>query len=345
MKRKRSPEPDDAERKVKSKTSHEAETKNIGIVPRKSVFVRIFFLESNVGHSVIHRQQDDCTLKIRYLPAKDKQTPHVIGICATGVDKEFTYMTVRAQVGEHANESNWWAPIKNEFFLDLHADLVTAWMEEIKEDDRGRAMTLTLTMAPSIGKHALSNDAMQLWTSGDLCDFTVKCADGEVKAHKAFLAARSSFFRTLFTSDMADSKSESTCEISQDLPTDMVREAMEYVYTGSCSTLHGPLTLRPISQLFTVADRWMLSTLSADLRSKICAEMTVDDVLTWVQLADQVNDDSLMAHCIDYVCERPPRQLAKLIGHSDWDKLGDNASQKLNSALVKRSLVSMLEKS
>jgi hypothetical protein len=72
-----------------------------------------------------------------------------------------------------------------------------------------------------------------LWKSGLLNDFTIACEGKEFKCHKVILASRSTYFESLFNSDLQEA-TENFVDI-KDAGADTVGSFIEFVYTDQLS--------------------------------------------------------------------------------------------------------------
>lgn len=85
----------------------------------------------------------------------------------------------------------------------------------------------------SLSKCTLLKDLELFFTNRELSDVTLVLDGGEVKAHKAILAARSPVFKAMFSHDMVETKSNRV-EIL-DVKVDAMEEVLKFLYTGEAS--------------------------------------------------------------------------------------------------------------
>ena len=65
---------------------------------------------------------------------------------------------------------------------------------------------------------------------GFLTDFVINVGDVEIKCHRMVLAAASPYFRAMFSHDLSESQA-GTVEL-QDMNVDVVRDVVDYCYSG-----------------------------------------------------------------------------------------------------------------
>ena len=158
-----------------------------------------------------------------------------------------------------------------------------------------------------------------------LSDVTIKRGDAEFKAHKAILASQSPVFKKMLESDMKEQRTN-VIEIS-DVDQAVISDMLAYLYTGSAPHMD---TL--VKELFDVADRYELSQLFAMCEDKLLLEMSVENAMELLILADMHNSSYLKKACLNYIyCNS-----ASVRSTSQWKELKKNCDR--HAALLVEAL-------
>jgi len=135
----------------------------------------------------------------------------------------------------------------------------------------------------------MGNDYLKLLESADNSDVTFSVQGVQIKAHKTVLLARSSYFASMFSSDMKESAS-GEIDVPDADPT-AFRGMLEYLYGGS-----SPKGLNDIAMdLFSLADKYGLKDLQQICESHILANLNADNVVDTLLLAEQHDREELMS--------------------------------------------------
>lgn len=144
----------------------------------------------------------------------------------------------------------------------------------------------------------------------------------EIKAHKPILIARSAYFQNLFKSGMKESVSK---EIKIEESPVLFNELLRFVYSGQ-----PPENLRKIAiELLPLADRYGLDELKELCASALQQEVTEDNVIDILLLAETLHLPELVRYCAPLF-----QSYAKTLeSGSHWSKL-DNHPHLLKKLLV-----------
>lgn len=140
----------------------------------------------------------------------------------------------------------------------------------------------------------LSEDLKNILKTGDLSDVVLTDGVTEIHAHKFMLSARSPVFSKMFQHPMKEN-SENRVKIS-DIPGDALAELVSYIYTGTI-VLKDPKMVR---DLYIAADKYAVIDLKK-LCSEVLQNVTFDDVLDTLALADLYEDKALKQSTLNFI--------------------------------------------
>ena len=135
----------------------------------------------------------------------------------------------------------------------------------------------------------IGNDYLRLWESGENADVTFIVQDVEIKAHKTVLIARSSYFRTMFSTNMNESSSGKINV--PDADPSAFRSMLEFLYGGSSPKDLGIVAM----DLFAIADKYDMRELAELCEAYILDNINADNVIDALLLAEQHGRKNLMA--------------------------------------------------
>ncbi|KAG5676302.1 hypothetical protein PVAND_006149 [Polypedilum vanderplanki] len=173
---------------------------------------------------------------------------------------------------------------ENKYLIDGHT--LTLWFK----------LTLRTKIKPLESNVLLLNYA-KLFNSIDYSDFTCISSDGkEFPVHSNILAAQSPVFDKMFKANMSESKSKSGK--FNDIDGDTFLEFLRFIYTGQVENLEDIA-----SSVIYAADKYEIIELK-----KLCAEslmenLSVENVLEILILADHFNEKLLLTECIELIVE------------------------------------------
>lgn len=137
-----------------------------------------------------------------------------------------------------------------------------------------------------------ANDMYKFLGSHDFADVVLVCDDGEkIPAHRVILAARSPHFNAMFTSTMLESCSNEIHLTEVTGP--VLRVFLKYLYT---SMLNVDLSLA--FDLYKLADYHGIDTLSTQISTFVCGQVTEDNVLSVLLDAYRHRVKAVQHHCI-----------------------------------------------
>jgi len=147
---------------------------------------------------------------------------------------------------------------------------------------------------PAPGKLAL--DLSTLFASGKLADCTVACQGREFRCHKNILSARSSVFDAMFTHDMEENRKSKVDII--DLEGDIVHDMITYIYSEKVPDLESKS-----AGLLSAAEKYDLPELKAMCETSLCENITTDNVLDLLVLADLHSASSVRNLALKFIVD------------------------------------------
>ncbi|XP_036329811.1 protein roadkill-like [Rhagoletis pomonella] len=145
-----------------------------------------------------------------------------------------------------------------------------------------------------IPKRHLSDDLAALFLNEKFSDVTLAVAGREFRAHKAILAARSAVFSAMFEHEMKEHK-QNNVDI-QDIDHEVLKEMLCFIYTGKAPNLE-----QMAEVLLIAADKYALEKLKVICEEAICRNLSVENALEALVLADLHSAHQLKAQAIDFI--------------------------------------------
>lgn len=147
----------------------------------------------------------------------------------------------------------------------------------------------------------LSGDFSKLLEGGQFSDITIVCETEEkevvkIPVHKAVLGARSPVFNAMFAHNMSEAQTKEVNIIDLNLPT--VRDMLSYMYVGKIEDLN---TRSPC--LLEAADKYQLSELKETCEDVLCGNLTAENSLECLVLADLHNAAELKQASVKFIVE------------------------------------------
>jgi len=146
-----------------------------------------------------------------------------------------------------------------------------------------------LASEPSISSSSLGEDFLKLLETAKGSDITFLVKGEKIKAHKTVLDARSTYFSSMFDSDMRENAS-GEIEVPDADPV-AFRGMLEYLYGGD-----RPKNLDDVAMdLFVIADKYGIEKLREICEANIIANLDADTVVDALLLAERHNREELLS--------------------------------------------------
>ncbi|XP_003738180.1 inhibitor of Bruton tyrosine kinase [Galendromus occidentalis] len=132
-------------------------------------------------------------------------------------------------------------------------------------------------------------------------DVRIQCSDGEtIGAHRCILAARSEYFRCMFTSDWREACNR---ELVMPVPSETLRAVLDFMYTDTCPPVKSSLDINFVCDVLAFADHLLLSRLKSICENELFSRLiTVQTVCEVFELAKCYQADKLSQVCADFIC-------------------------------------------
>jgi len=150
---------------------------------------------------------------------------------------------------------------------------------------------------PSLQGPGVLQDLQQLWQSKSLSDVKLLAGDQEFSAHRAVLAARSSVFSSMFSSDMAEARSSTVTVV--DVRPEVLELLLEFLYTDSLARQDAEPQLT--GDLLKAAKKYAVPRLASLCESWALTAITLDSVVEWLMLATMLEAEQLKSACMRFV--------------------------------------------
>lgn len=158
-----------------------------------------------------------------------------------------------------------------------------------------------------ISQVALINDFHSLYDTHMGSDVTLITGDGEVRAHKAILMARSPVFAAMFNADMREKNADRVT--ITDVPCKVLREVLRFIYTGK-----GPDQDQINIDLYLAAVKYNLQLLKEVCEESLLSNLSTESAGKLLRLADMHNDQRVKSLVIGFVV----RHATKVIQTNGW---------------------------
>ncbi|KAJ1611328.1 POZ domain protein that is fused to a MATH domain at its N-terminus [Cryptosporidium canis] len=153
-----------------------------------------------------------------------------------------------------------------------------------------------------------------LWLANDISKFSIdssftpcekvaiNCGNELFHVPKFTLAARSNYFRKFFLSNFSDSKTQSLSVPTDDASPYILRNALDYISTGSCELLGSEKVnnWQDIIELFKFSDKYGIISLYNACIPVIIANINVKSVWSIMIIAKQCNSDVILKSVEDF---------------------------------------------
>jgi len=132
----------------------------------------------------------------------------------------------------------------------------------------------------------------------DSCDLELECTDGiSLQVHQAVLQSRSSYFSTMFTSDIQVSAST----IPFNAPSFLCSAFIDYLYLKKSPSNN--FDSNQIKQLILVSDQYLTNSLTRKCEQILVSRLTLKNVAEISNLAWSINEahQSLLISCFEFI--------------------------------------------
>lgn len=156
-------------------------------------------------------------------------------------------------------------------------------------------------------------------------DVTFVCADGEVVAHTSVLVHASEYFRRLFEGPWNDSNGNS---LHLNVMAEVIRGILSHVYIGEIDM---DVVARHAADFLRLSQEYFLSDLEALTDAHLAGIVTLENLETFLTLADLHDATKLKKSCFDFVCSNKATALSRMMHlantHPDlWTQMVEIAS-------------------
>jgi len=165
--------------------------------------------------------------------------------------------------------------------------------------------------AESASKNRLQKDMLELLRSGDQADVFFSFGKKIVKAHKAVLFSRCSYFKTMFSSGMSESVSNKV-RVRDTTPEDFTK-FLQFIYSGTLPNYD----TTDLTALIALADKYAMDELKTLCEQAFAGQLNAKNVVDALLLADRHNCPFLKESAIKVFKARA--ELLEQNGH--WQKL------------------------
>jgi len=160
---------------------------------------------------------------------------------------------------------------------------------------------IQLVFRKHISGSALASDMYRLLKTKEFADVTLQVRDQKFQAHRIILAARSDYFKTMFSVNMKEK--ESGLVNLEDCCPNMFRAFVKLIYGGS--------RIKHPVELFRLADRFLVNDIKDKCSDMIVQQLSKVNVLDTLLLADQYRDNDMKLACFQL--------LVKMERHEQWE--------------------------
>ena len=137
----------------------------------------------------------------------------------------------------------------------------------------------------------MTRDVLSLLDDPEISDLTLVVEGRKIHVHRAILFARSSHFRSMFTSGMREC-GDGLVHIP-DAPYDAMKVMLVYLYTGDV-----PLTPALAMPVLCLADRYMIAGLKRLCESVLVGAINIETVVVMLEAATQYSASHLQQECL-----------------------------------------------
>ena len=125
-------------------------------------------------------------------------------------------------------------------------------------------------------------------------DLVLVCVDGEVKAHRSIMAARSPAFEAMLESEMKEKRS-GRVKVN-DFGINIVKAMVQFIYTAKIDE-----EIEDIVELMKIGDKYLIKSLVDDCGRKLAKAISKENVLDLGAVADSFSAEDLLKSCANFV--------------------------------------------
>ena len=143
-------------------------------------------------------------------------------------------------------------------------------------------------------------DMANVFDAGQFTDVTIDCQGKMFHCHKAILAGRSPVLEAMFSSNFKEGMGGKVEVV--DVTPDIFEELLHFIYSGEVQYLNMNKRERA-AKLLVAAEKYYVPDLKHFCEENLCVNLTVDNVLDTLELADLHNAANLRAMALKFIGE------------------------------------------
>ena len=147
----------------------------------------------------------------------------------------------------------------------------------------------------------LAEDLKKFYLSKEMSDIQIKCGGQTFDCHKMILSARSPVFNRMLLSEMKE-KASGVVDLTDTTP-EVVRELLEFIYTGNCC-IDGNADPEIVCGLLEAADKYELEHLKEMCQYTLSSAVTADNCLQYLALGDKYGTQMLKKRALEMIVKK-----------------------------------------
>ena len=148
---------------------------------------------------------------------------------------------------------------------------------------------------------SVAEDLKKFYLSKEMSDVQIKCGDQTFDCHKVILSARSPVFNRMLLSEMKE-KASGVVDLTDTTP-EVVRELLEFIYTGNCC-IDGNADPEIVCGLLEAADKYELEHLKEMCQYTLSSAVTADNCLQYLALGDMYGTQMLKKRALEMIVKK-----------------------------------------
>lgn len=207
-------------------------------------------------------------------------------------------------------------------------DPIRNWLFFVDNDGIGLVLLFyhCASGLPPTPPDTLQTDLLKLLEDSEFSDVAFSVEGKEIKGCRAVLAARSTYFKSMFQSRMLEA-TQSVITVG-DAKYDAFRCVLIHLHTGDTDLQVDPDTIQDV---YTLSDRYQLDQLMAIARKKLVFNFTVENVVGVYRLATLHGDSALANSCIEMIA----RNVELIEEMDDFKQLDRDTRLEIYSSVIK----------